>query len=321
MAAISKIKLHASLPIPNLSIASSPPSAAKSPPFTKLLAIPSGNSEAQSYHDESNIFEEIRLVCVLPAGDTLQLLVNSGETVQEIKRKLDAVHGIPFSTSSLHHNGKLMMDPLSLNDFPGLLAKSPLSLSEGGNTTVTLQVKLTPVVTVKETPEVPIVIPEADIHRSLNAPDDAGMEHAYATQSSGVEVGNSLHPTQSTVHILADSSPVSTPGNPLPNDADPALSVEELNSRLSPLSLAAFGSVKSISHIYFDAVERGDGDPLDSYSSSLHSKSYSLSQSESQRSDRTAIDVVDDLGDPATPPKNGNHNDDRRRKWQYCFLL
>jgi len=312
MAAINT-RLHASLPIPNLSF--SPPTPTKSPPLGKMLStlkIPSQNAEAQSYHDESNIFEEILLICVLPAGDSLQLTVKSGETVQEIKRKLDATHGIPFSTCSLLHNGNLLMDPLSLNDFPGLIVKSPLSLSEGGNVSVTLQVKIThsPVVPLREPIELesPLAVAVPDFTRSAE-PDDAGMEHAYSSHSKEHATYTPSPQPAQTVHILTDSPSISTSGLPLTHSSpeDPTL---------APLSLSEFGSVKSLSHIYFDAdVDQPalGGAPLNSYSPSSI-KSFNPSRSESLKSDRTTIDVVDDLGDSSIPDlhaHNDNQNDDR----------
>lgn len=81
-----------------------------------------------SYYQESDIFEDIPITLVLPDGVTFKLIVKTGETVQEIKRKLATLHGIPYSDATLYYNGACMIDPLSLNDFPGLVCKAGVCL-------------------------------------------------------------------------------------------------------------------------------------------------------------------------------------------------
>jgi len=81
-----------------------------------------------TYHQESDIFQDIPITLILPDGVTFKLIVKTGETVQEIKRKLDTLHGIPYSDATLYYNGKCMIDPLSLNDFPGLVCKTNVCL-------------------------------------------------------------------------------------------------------------------------------------------------------------------------------------------------
>jgi len=81
-----------------------------------------------SYYHESDIFEDIPITLLLPGGITFKLIVKTGETVQEIKRKLDTEHGVPYSDATLYYNGKCMIDPLSLNDFPGLVRKTNVCL-------------------------------------------------------------------------------------------------------------------------------------------------------------------------------------------------
>jgi len=83
---------------------------------------------SSSYYQESDIFEDIPITLLLPDGVTFKLIVKTGETVQEIKRKLDTLHGIPYSDATLFYNGKCMIDPLSLNDFPGLVCKTNICL-------------------------------------------------------------------------------------------------------------------------------------------------------------------------------------------------
>lgn len=62
--------------------------------------------------------------------DLILLKVKSGETVQELRRRLQANHGIPFSSSSLFFQGKCMLDPLSLNDIAGVVDNSGVASIE-----------------------------------------------------------------------------------------------------------------------------------------------------------------------------------------------
>lgn len=111
----------------NLSSISQQPKSSPLPPHDNpALAVP--------YDQESDIFEDIPITLILPDGITFKLVVKTGETVQEIKRKLDTLHGIPYSDATLYYNGRHMIDPLSLNDFPGLVCK----------TNVCLDVKISP---------------------------------------------------------------------------------------------------------------------------------------------------------------------------------
>jgi hypothetical protein len=80
-----------------------------------------------SYFNESNIHKEIKITFTLPSGDVLEEVVNSGETVQEIKRKLCSASKIP-SNSMFFFNGTDMLDPLSLNDIPGVTGNSSLQI-------------------------------------------------------------------------------------------------------------------------------------------------------------------------------------------------
>lgn len=85
---------------------------------------------AQDYFTESAIHEDIIITFTMPGGESIQQTVKTGETVQELKRKLYAAHGIPFSSLSLFFEGKCMMDPLSLNDIAGVVDKSGVAQIE-----------------------------------------------------------------------------------------------------------------------------------------------------------------------------------------------
>jgi len=60
--------------------------------------------------------------------------VKIGETVQEIKRRLMVEHGIPYSESKLFLDGKFMLDPLSLNDFPSIVEQNKATITVQVNT-------------------------------------------------------------------------------------------------------------------------------------------------------------------------------------------
>lgn len=81
-----------------------------------------------AYDKESDIHDHIVVHLVLPDGVIHKFSVTVGETVQMIKRRLEDVHGIPYSDVTLCFNGKCLIDPLSLNDFPELLGKWNVSL-------------------------------------------------------------------------------------------------------------------------------------------------------------------------------------------------
>ena len=93
----------------------------------KLAIIDS--SIRQSYHEESDIHNDIPVQLNFPNGTTKTINVKIGETVQEIKRRLMVEHGIPYSESKLFLDGKFMLDPLSLNDFPSIVEQNRANIS------------------------------------------------------------------------------------------------------------------------------------------------------------------------------------------------
>mmetsp|Transcript_14952 Transcript_14952/g.16224 ORF Transcript_14952/g.16224 Transcript_14952/m.16224 type:complete len:83 (-) Transcript_14952:75-323(-) len=60
------------------------------------------------------------LRCRLPSGEVTQIQVSMGQDVAHAKAMLSKQLDVPYSELSLHHEGKLMFDPLSFNDFPQL---------------------------------------------------------------------------------------------------------------------------------------------------------------------------------------------------------
>jgi hypothetical protein len=135
-----------------------------------------------SYYQESDIFEDITITLIMPDGVTFKLIVKTGETVQEIKRKLDTLHGIPYADASLYYNGKCMIDPLSLNDFPGLVCK----------TNVCLDVKMSP--TWKSNATQPALSLDIQgMHTTTNMSRALSMDIGAEPEIAGVTSTNSLN--------------------------------------------------------------------------------------------------------------------------------
>lgn len=80
-----------------------------------------------SYDTESNIHQDIKITFSLPSGELFEETVKNGETVQEIKRRLYSAEKIP-TNSLFYFDGKHMMDPLSLNDFPDVVGRSAVQI-------------------------------------------------------------------------------------------------------------------------------------------------------------------------------------------------
>lgn len=96
------------------------------PPATEALVIAAEPLQAPCYI----VDDDILVTFTLPGGVLYEQKVKTGETVQELKRKIYAIHGIPFSSLSLYFNGKCMMDPLSLNDIAGVVDQSGVARIE-----------------------------------------------------------------------------------------------------------------------------------------------------------------------------------------------
>lgn len=81
----------------------------------------------RSYDHEANIHQDIKITFTLPSGELFEETVNSGETVQEIKRKLHSADKIP-ADSQFYLGGKEMLNPYSLNDFTGVPGRNALQI-------------------------------------------------------------------------------------------------------------------------------------------------------------------------------------------------
>lgn len=95
-----------------LAIDKDDPKEAHSPPSTHL--------KPKAYFEESDIHEEIELTLALSDERTIKLKLKIGDTVQNIKKRLEDTHGIPFVRQLFLLDGQPMLDPLSLNDFPAI---------------------------------------------------------------------------------------------------------------------------------------------------------------------------------------------------------
>jgi hypothetical protein len=91
------------------------PRPAKVPPIT-----PRGGAPAPSYDQESNIHQKIELTLVLPDGTHLCKVFSKGDTVFNIKKTVHDEKGVEYKGMQVELEGKVLLDPLSLNDFPSL---------------------------------------------------------------------------------------------------------------------------------------------------------------------------------------------------------
>lgn len=82
--------------------------------------------EVRSYDEESNIHAPITVVLKLPDGSTKEFAQTTGDTIQIIKKKIEVELGFPYHKTSCFYAGKLLIEPLSLNDFPDLPKDKPV---------------------------------------------------------------------------------------------------------------------------------------------------------------------------------------------------
>lgn len=106
----------------SLSLAALPGSNGTVPHHAREPTIP-----LSSYFNESNIHQDIRITFTLPTGELFEETVKNGETVQEIKRRLCSADKIP-TNSLFYFDGQKMLDPLSLNDIPGVVGRNALQI-------------------------------------------------------------------------------------------------------------------------------------------------------------------------------------------------
>tara|TARA_R110002050_G_scaffold277245_2_gene422851 strand:- start:126 stop:485 length:360 start_codon:yes stop_codon:yes gene_type:complete len=77
-----------------------------------------------SYDEESNIHGKINITIVLPDKSEIIREFSLGDTVFNIKKYVHDNKGLEWKGMKASLDGKAMLDPLSLNDFPALKGKS-----------------------------------------------------------------------------------------------------------------------------------------------------------------------------------------------------
>eukprot|EP01102_Stenamoeba_stenopodia_P006605 TRINITY_DN1822_c0_g1_i1.p1 TRINITY_DN1822_c0_g1~~TRINITY_DN1822_c0_g1_i1.p1 ORF type:complete len:140 (-),score=45.76 TRINITY_DN1822_c0_g1_i1:228-647(-) len=84
--------------------------------------VPEGEARLKaSYDNTSNIFEQIELTLRFPDGNVHHVKVTTGETIFNIKKRINDEGWAKYDDISLYLNNQIMLDPLSLNDFPNLV--------------------------------------------------------------------------------------------------------------------------------------------------------------------------------------------------------
>lgn len=92
-------------------------------------ALSAPNSMPELTPDDPNFSSlELNVTLVLPGGTQALYRVPSGQTIQQLKRKLCDESGLDFCNIALYHEGIFLMDPLSFNDFPKIVAKRVFKL-------------------------------------------------------------------------------------------------------------------------------------------------------------------------------------------------
>mmetsp|Transcript_18432 Transcript_18432/g.25522 ORF Transcript_18432/g.25522 Transcript_18432/m.25522 type:complete len:118 (+) Transcript_18432:53-406(+) len=90
------------------------------PSKVPLLTPRGEKAPAPSYAEESDIHAKIDLTLLLPEGETFKKTFSKGDTVFNIKKTVHDEKGLEWKGMSVEFEGKAMLDPLSLNDFPAL---------------------------------------------------------------------------------------------------------------------------------------------------------------------------------------------------------
>merc|ERR1719197_899165 len=89
----------------------------------KLSLNSDSSNKARSYDEEENdIHKEIKLVVKTADEKRIELVCSSGETIFNLKKRLHDEHQVDYG-HEVQFNGKAMMDPLALADFPEIMEK------------------------------------------------------------------------------------------------------------------------------------------------------------------------------------------------------
>lgn len=259
---------------------------------------------SSSYYQESDIFEDIPITLVLPDGVTFKLIVKTGETVQEIKRKLDTLHGIPYSDATLFYNGKCMIDPLSLNDFPGLICKS--------NNNVCLDVKLS-------SAWKPQQLPRAASSPHINSASLIKSETPRKNDlRDSIGEPDGLVASTSSVNSISFVDYVDVPLNTATTNHNSSGSNNNGNSNNNNIN-----NINTFSHHQPDLYGVHTPSPPHSppplpnaFSDSPNNKVNRRKPDSETKTNSTTIDIKDDDDDPKDIQKIGGN-----KRWKFCFLF
>lgn len=69
--------------------------------------------------------QDITLQFKLPNGEQSSINFKMGHTIACVKLELQKLHGLPMHKTKLTLQGKLMIDPLSIADYPALFGPEP----------------------------------------------------------------------------------------------------------------------------------------------------------------------------------------------------
>eukprot|EP01103_Thecamoeba_quadrilineata_P013828 TRINITY_DN3956_c0_g1_i1.p1 TRINITY_DN3956_c0_g1~~TRINITY_DN3956_c0_g1_i1.p1 ORF type:complete len:134 (+),score=30.02 TRINITY_DN3956_c0_g1_i1:57-458(+) len=92
------------------------------PPLKKLsFVIPKNNESILTHEQEANNYVSVDLHLALPNGSSKKLTFSSGDTVQNVKKKLyddDIYRG---GQLTLTYEGKVLLDPMAFVDYPEIV--------------------------------------------------------------------------------------------------------------------------------------------------------------------------------------------------------
>jgi len=149
-------------------------------------------SEPLSYDEESDIFDNVTLSLIFPGDIKHQMMVKSGETIQEIKRRISVQNGMTYTSISLCFNDHSLIDPLSLNDVKGLVINSSAKLEVKISVNNAIEEITTPLanIVVSEPPTTNTVILDINTNiiqtytnlvEVIESPQDQNTENQYTS--------------------------------------------------------------------------------------------------------------------------------------------
>eukprot|EP00007_Cunea_sp_BSH-02190019_P006380 CAMPEP_0174236976 /NCGR_PEP_ID=MMETSP0417-20130205/6366_1 /TAXON_ID=242541 /ORGANISM="Mayorella sp, Strain BSH-02190019" /LENGTH=455 /DNA_ID=CAMNT_0015315681 /DNA_START=72 /DNA_END=1436 /DNA_ORIENTATION=+ len=86
----------------------------------KLLVTPRVRAAARESPSEEDIHSQVTIVFTLPDKSSVEKRFSSGDTVLNLKKFLEDSKQLTIASTTLKFNGKALLDPLCLNDFPDI---------------------------------------------------------------------------------------------------------------------------------------------------------------------------------------------------------